>query len=198
MSIESNVRELELKLKMKAFLTYHGDGLIDILMGWNLIGIGVFLYTHSIVYSWIGLFPLFFYKPLKSRITLPRLGHAKFRTRRTPLMWTIGGIGVVLILVAIVFGFFLKDSFGLVGPIALTIFGIAFVFALTSGFNRIFAYAVLIPLFFVVGLGLGFLSPIMTMIIGAFILLIGSGMLVRFIRTHPVLEFEDPYAAEAP
>ena len=101
-------------------------------------------------------------------------------------MWVIGGIGGVLLIAAIVYGFFLNGSFGPVGPIALTLFGGAFVLVLISGFNRIFAYALLVPLFFVVGLGTRFLSPIMTMGVGVAIVIIGIWMLAKFIQKNPL------------
>ena len=190
MSTDHNLKEIELKLKNVTYLTFPRDGIIDVLMGWDLICIGLFLYTNSIIFAYIGLLPLFFFKSLKARITLPRLGHAKFRTRRTSSMWIIGSIGGIFLLVAIISGFILKDTLGFVGPIALAIFGIAFLIVLISGFNRILAYAILIPLFFVVGLGLGFLSPTMTIAVGAIIMVVGIWMLVKFTQSNPVLDEE--------
>jgi hypothetical protein len=196
MTIEQDLKEIELKLKKKAFLSFHKDGIIDILIGWNLISIGLFLHTHSILFSFIGLIPLVFYTVLKIRITLPRLGHAQFRTKRTPSMWVIGGIGGILILVAVIYGFFLKGSLGGIGPIALILFGAAFVMVLTSGFNRIFAYALFVPLFFVVGLGLRFLSPFLTIAVGTVVMLSGIWMLVTFIQKNPILDTEELYVSE--
>ena len=190
MTTDQNLKEIEIKLKNKAYLTFHGDGILDILMGWNLIGVGFFLYTHSIIFSYIGLLPLFFLKGLKARITLPRLGHAKFHTKRTLSMWIMGSIGGVFLLVAIISGFILKDSLGFVGPIALAIFGIAFLMVLNSGFNRALAYAILIPLLFIVGLGLRFLSPTMVIAIGTVLMLYGIWMLVKFIQDNPILDEE--------
>jgi len=186
MNIENDLKEIELKLKKKAFLSFHQDGIIDILIGWDLIGTGFFLYTHSMLFGYLGLAALLFYYPLKVWITLPRLGHAQFRTRPTPSMWVIGGIGGVLLIAAIVYGIFLNSSLGPVGPIALALFGGAFALVLVSGFNRIFAYALLIPLFFVVGLGTGFLSPLMTIGVGAAIVIFGIWMLAKFLRKNPL------------
>ena len=187
MSTNHHLKEIEIKLKDKAYLTFHRDGIVDVLMGWNLICIGLFLYTNSIIFAYIGLLPLFFFKSIKARITLPRLGHARFRTRRTPAMWGIGGIGGILILVAIIYGVVLKRPLGVAGPIALTIFGIDFVLVLISGFNRILAYFILIPLFFVVGLGLKFLTPTLTIAFGAGLMLYGIWQLVIFIRNQLLL-----------
>jgi hypothetical protein len=151
-----------------------------------LIGIGLFLHTHSFLYAYLGLAALFFYLPLKVWITLPRLGHAQFRTKPRPSMWVIGGIGGVLLIAAIAYGFFLNGSLEPVRSIALALFGLAFALVLVSGFNRIFAYALLVPLFFVVGLGTGFLSPLMTIGVGAAIVIIGIWMLAKFIQKNPL------------
>ena len=187
MTTDHNLKEIEVKLKNKAYLTFHGDGILDTLMGWNLIGFGLFMYTRSTLFFFIGLLPLIFFKYLKTRITLPRLGHAKFRTRRTLSMWVIGSIGGILLLIAIVYGFILKDSLGLARPLALALalFGIAFIMVLTSGFNRIFAYALLI-LFFVIGLWLRFLSPTIVIAVGAALMLNGIWILVKFIQNNPI------------
>ena len=196
MTVDQNIQEIEVKLKNKAYLSFHKDGLIDILMGWNLMGVGLFLYTHSIIFSWLGLLPLILYKPLKQRISLPRLGHASFRAKRTPTMWAMAGVGGVLLLAAVVSVFSSKNTLGGVGPIALVIVGLAFVMVLTSGFNRILAYALLVPLLFIVGLGLGFLSPAMTIVVGVVVMLSGIWMLVNFIRSNPILDAGEADVAE--
>jgi hypothetical protein len=187
MTKNDNLKELELKLKKHAFLSFHGDGLIDILMGWIVVGTGIFLYSHSTFFSTLTIFCLFLYYPLKYWITLPRLGHARFRTRRTPSMWIIGGVGGLLVLFAIINGVVLRKPLGVAGPIALAIFGLAFVMVLISGFNRILAYLILFPLFIVVGLGLKFLTPTLTIAVGAGLMLYGIWQLVNFIRSNPKL-----------
>jgi protein-S-isoprenylcysteine O-methyltransferase Ste14 len=63
---------------------------------------------------------------------------------------------------------------------------------LITGFNRILAYAILIPLFFIVGFGLRFLSPEMIMAAGVILMVVGTWMLAKFLRTHPIqVEEED-------
>lgn len=184
---DSHVK-LETELKKKAFLSFHNDGIIDILMGWNLAVIGVSLYLHnlSLLSDIIGLAPLLFYGLLKYKITLPRLGHAQFRTRRSFSVWLVGAVGGVFLLAAIIYGFFINSSSGFVGPIAFALLGIALTMVLISGFNRILAYAILIPLFFIVGFGLRFLSPEMIMATGGILMVVGIWMLTKFLRTHPI------------
>jgi len=180
--------KFETALKKKAFLSFHKDGIIDILMGWDLTVIGVSLYLHKLspLSGFIALAPLFFYMPLKLKITFPRLGHAQFRTHRTLSVWLAGVVGGFFLLAAIIFGFFNNSPSGFVGPIALALLGIAFTMVLISGFNRILAYAILIPLYFIVGFGLSILSPVMIIATGVILMALGIWMLVKFLRKYPI------------
>ena len=193
MAINNDIKNVESRLKQKMYLSFHRDGLIDILMGWNLFAIGLFLQTHSVLFSYIGLLPLLLFKPLKDKITYPRLGYAKFRTKRTLSMRTVGGLGGLLVAGVIVTGFILKTT---EGTIAIVIFGIAFMMFFVSGFNRIFGYALFIPLFIAGGLGLGFLSPGVLMAVGVTVLLMGVWMLVSFLRNYPIADVEKPDVTE--
>jgi len=193
MNTTDSHKKLETELKKKAFLSFHNDGIIDILIGWDLVVIGVSLYLHNMspLTAFIGLGPLFFYGLLKSKITLPRLGHAQFRMHRSFSVWLVGAVGGVFLLAAIISGFFIRSSSGFVGPIAFALVGIAFTMVLISGFNRIFAYAILVPLFFIVGFGLKFLSPEIIVATGGILMVVGIWMLVKFLRTHPIQAEED-------
>jgi hypothetical protein len=186
--------KLETELKKKAYLSFHNDGIFDILIGWDLAVIGVSLYLHNLsgLTGIIGLAPLLFYGFLKHKITLPRLGHAQFRTRRSFSVWLVGAVGGVFLLAAVIYGFFINSTSGFVGPIAFALLGIAFTMVLISGFNRILAYVILIPLFFIVGFGLRFLSPEMIVATGGILMVVGIWMLAKFLRTHPIqVEEED-------
>jgi len=186
-------RKLETELKKKAFLSFHNDGIIDILMGWLLVVIGVSLYLHNMspLSALIGLGPLLFYGLLKYKITLPRLGHAQFRMHRSLSVWLVGATGGVFLLAAIISGIFTRSSSGFFGPISFALMGTAFTMVLITGFNRILAYAILIPLFFIVGFGLRFLSPEMTIATGGILMIVGIRMFVKFVRTHPIQAEDD-------
>jgi hypothetical protein len=193
MNTTDSHKKLETELKKKAYLSYHNDGILDILIGWDLAVTGVSLYLHNLspLSGFIALAPLLFYGLLKSRITLPRLGHAQFRPRRSFSVWLVGAVGAVFLLAAIIYGFFINSSSGFVGPIAFALLGIALTMVFVTGFNRILAYAILIPLFFIVGFGLRFLSPEMIIAAGGILMVVGIWMLVRFLRTHPIQVEED-------
>jgi hypothetical protein len=194
MSTTNSHKKLEIELKKKAYLSFHNDGIFDILMGWNLAVTGVSLYLHNLspITGIIGLTPLLFYGLLKYKITLPRLGHAQFRTRRSFSVWLVGAIGGVFLLAALIYGFFINSTSGFVGPIAFALLGIALTMVLMTGFNRILAYLIFIPLFFIVGFGLRFLTPEMIIATGGIIMIVGIWMLAKFLRTHPIrVEEED-------
>jgi hypothetical protein len=193
MNTTDNHKKLETELKKKAFLSFHNDGILDILIGWDLAVIGVSLHLHTLspLSGFIAMVPLLFYGLLKSWITLPRLGHAQFRPRRSFSVWLVGAVGVVFLLAAVIFGFFIDSSSGFVGPIAFALLGIALTMVFTTGFNRILAYAILVPLFFIVGFGLRFLTPEMIIAVGGILMVVGIWMLVRFLRTHPIQVEED-------
>ena len=193
MNTTGSHKKLETELKKKAFLSFHNDGIIDIFIGWDLVVIGVSLYLHNMspLTALIALGPLLFYGLLKARITLPRLGHAQFRVHRSFSVWLVGSVGGVFLLAAVISGFFIRSSSGFVGPIAFALMGIAFTMVLIMGFNRILAYAVLTPLFFIVGFGLKFLTPGIIMATGAVLMVVGIWMLVKFLRTHPIQAEED-------
>ena len=188
MDTTNNHTKLETALKKKAFLSFHNDGIFDILMGWVLVVTGVGLYLHNLspISALISLAPLFFYGLLKTKITLPRLGHAQFRTHRTLSVWLAGVVGGFFLLAAIIFGFFINSPSRFLGPIALALLGIAFTMVLISGFNRILAYVILMPLYFIVGFGLRILTPVMIIATGVILMALGIRMLVKFLRTYPI------------
>jgi len=62
-------------LGRKAYLSYHQDGLIDILIGLGILGFGLMMLTDSVVFNMLAWMPIIFYVPLKNRITVPRFGY---------------------------------------------------------------------------------------------------------------------------
>ena len=71
------------KLRRRAYLEYHKDGILDILIGLCVIGFGLNMLTDSsalLILSWM---PIIFYVPLKNRITVPRFGYVRFDSDRS-------------------------------------------------------------------------------------------------------------------
>ena len=70
------------ELAKKAYLNYHEDGVLDLIMGASCLGIAAFFGTGNIVFNMFSWMPILFFMPLKNRITFPRIGYVKFDTRR--------------------------------------------------------------------------------------------------------------------
>ena len=79
MSEQIDLRELE----RKAYLSYHEDGIIDLMIGFNLINAALWVLAEMpwLTGSMIAIMtPL--YLQLKKSITVPRLGHVEFSESR--------------------------------------------------------------------------------------------------------------------
>ena len=101
-------------LKRKIYLSYHQDGILDLAIGLSILGFGINMSTESgafIILSWIGIM---MYTPLKSAITIPRIGFVQFdsaRKRRTKLLLMLGTGLMTLSLFLGAYMFFQTDNF---------------------------------------------------------------------------------------
>lgn len=185
-------------LKRKLYLSYHQDGILDLVIGLSILGFGINMSTESsayIVLSWIGLI---LYTPLKSAITIPRMGYVQFdeaRTRKTHLviMLGIGAATFSLFLGLFVFtrsGSFSADFESWFSQYYMLVLGAfpAIVLAgaaLWMGVNRLLVHALLIVLIIFAGIQLGIPEPYYVMVLGSIILLTGLWLLFRFLRKYP-------------
>jgi hypothetical protein len=193
MIMKNDLNTFKTKLRMKALMSYDRDGLADLLFGWILINIGLYLQYKWIMIYFVSILPIMFVFPfLKRKITIPRIGYVKFRTRRTRLIWAVGIAGGLFLLTAVITGFLLKTTSGFIGPFQLAVVGIALIMIAVAGFNRIVGYAILVPLFIASGLGFRLLTPAMVIVVGVAVLLLGIWLLVSFIRMYPIMDDEEP------
>ena len=77
-----NKNEQFQKLEQKTYLQYHEDGLIDLIMGLSTIGFAFSMAIDSTVFFIFTCIPGLFFKPLKNKITFPRIGYVNFDTPR--------------------------------------------------------------------------------------------------------------------
>ena len=77
---------------------------------------------------------------------------------------------------------------GFLSPIALTLLGVGLIVVLATGLNRIAVYAVGIPLFFIIGLGLKVLTPTYVILIGAVLMIMGLSLFVIFLKKYPLIK----------
>lgn len=197
MSQESNFKQLE----RKAFLSYHQDGLLDILISLYLIGFGIFIATGNVVFITIGWLPVMLFIPLKNKITVPRFGYVRFSSPRQSKYRLLLGIVVGVLFLAFFTGMFMFVGSGKMPAAAEAFLKQYDMFMLCSimsilliivgafiGLSRFYIYAGMLFLSSAVGSYL-WLNPAIYLVgVGLIILLNGLLMLVRFIRKYPLAQ----------
>jgi hypothetical protein len=195
------------KLEQKTYLSYHQDGLLDLIIGAIILGLGMKEVFDSSIWNIAAILLIIAYVPLKRGITFPRLGFAKFNVKRGGINMLVAG-GVVLgVLMLLVFGMlFLLRANGssssrlnlwirenpliLYGLLAFIGFGFA---GLVVGLKRLFVYALLSGGIMIGGHFLGLPSSIPFLLLGGVILIIGAFLLIGFMQKYPVIK-EDNHA----
>ena len=187
------------KLERKAYLSYHQDGLIDIIIGLCAMGFAVNMLADNAAFTILGWIPVLFFAPLKSKITIPRFGFVRFDStrqgtaRKASMVMLFSG---VLVLGIVMFFLFLpgampspiinwvKDNFMLVFGL---IVGSAFAIAGTvTGIKRLYAYAGLAMLLLGVANFVNFHEAWLVLALGGAVLASGISLLIRFVRKYPV------------
>jgi hypothetical protein len=188
------------KLQQRTYASNHQDGLIDIIIGLAIIGFGLMLALDSSVFSMISWMPIIFYVPFKNRITVPRIGYVKFyASNKIVLGLVITGLLVLLLGLVIFFisgpnifsdemlGWFRQYYMLLFGGIAAVCF---FGAGLLTGITRLYVYALLFLLIFIVGTYLNLNPAVYVLIMGTLIEAVGIWLMVRFLRKYPLPEQE--------
>ena len=128
--------------------------------------------------------PILLIAPLKKRFVVPRFGYAKFsKPAAIPRPILIGAGAVILI------GSLLVSVLGSQGfrvPLIVGLLGLALLFALNKGFNRVTVYAIFIPLFFIFGFSLNILTPAIVILVGGVLMGLGIYLFVKFLQKYPL------------
>lgn len=187
------------KLEKKAYLNYHEDGLVDVIMGTCCLGFALFLATGNIVFNMFSWMPVLFFKPLKNKITFPRIGYVNFQTRQgRPARVMLLGVVTVLLGVFVLGTFFFLNTGRVdpafrqwVGEHFMLLFGLLFAAILAaaaavSGIRRLYIYAAIGAVFFVTSFLLQLLEFFALLALGTVIFTSGIVRVVRFIRKYPL------------
>jgi hypothetical protein len=186
------------KLEIKAFTSYHEDGIVDIFAGAWIIFFGIFsMCTDKPWFA--GMFPVYglpFFALAKKRITVPRIGYVEFTKQRRSLMLIIY-IWIAAIFTVFGIVFYTDNSpswiYALFHNYPKLIFGlvVGLLFLVCAWVTRIFrfyVYAVLIVVVMVIGhvFGPDIRYEYFPLILGVLILSVGVLVLIQFIQTYPV------------
>ena len=199
---ETNLKEVE----KKTYMSYHQDGLIDILVGIYVLmfGSGILLLTFTDFGTWFVVSPAIFpaimipvWISAKKRITMPRIGYVKFRSRgANRLMAVFLGLMVSGLGAFAVFTFASSQGWALTlrnliisnGMIIIGIgaASISSLFAYTMGLKRLYAYGLLTLALFITGHFITIPFGYFLLTIGLVIFINGFVLLMQFIRKYPL------------
>jgi hypothetical protein len=200
--------KLHLKqLRRKAYLGYHQDGIIDLLIGATIIGFGFWRMTDNIVFTSLSWLSFSLYVGLKRMVTIPRFGYVRFDEVQRKTQISIG-LGLLIILMLAIGGLLFFARPDQLSPEMLTFMrkfhefvmsGIGaatmILFGLLFGITRIVGYGIfmLISLWFAIQIG--FPGDLTLLTIGGLILIVGFILLANFIRRYPVQSTESENGA---
>jgi hypothetical protein len=200
----SDTKEFD-TLRRKVYLTYHKDGILDLIAGTVISGFGINMLTGNIVFLMAGWFAMMMYVFLKNRITVPRFGYVRFESEKSSFkkgLLTVA-IGVLVLFFFFALNFFVSRQpvspeiqawikrYHMV-PLSTMIFGLpALVGAIYFGQKRFYLYALLASGLPLLGAWLNIETYIPILTTGLVILAFGIILMASFLRKYP-LTTEDP------
>jgi hypothetical protein len=202
MTKQNTLREIE----KKAYMSYHQDGLLDIVIGLYALSFGLgIIADKTLEYGFATIMPaimiaivLPIWIHAKRKITMPRIGFVKFGTRGSNKLFAlllglaIAGLGVSMLFAFMAMGqngrpFWLDILFqyGVIW-IGLGAAVIGSLFAYTMGLKRLHGYGLLTLALFASGYFLRIPFEYLLLAIGSVIIASGAALLTQFIRRYPL------------
>ena len=195
MSQESDLKALA----RRVYLSFHQDGLIDVLIGWMAFIFGLRLLLDSAVLTFVAWLPLLFYVPIKNSLTIPRLGYVNLKgdyghRKRMRLGYILAGILGLLVLVIVLLLLVVPDALTALTPMrreGMLIYGsvvtlLLLISGLLSGLRRLFAFGLLCAILALVGTLTNLPDYFLFITLGLAIMLVGAILMIRFIRKYPL------------
>jgi hypothetical protein len=212
MTKQNTLREIE----KKTYMSYHQDGLIDIIIGLYAItfGLGIIvdlvleLNFATIIPGMLIAIILPIWIIAKRKITMPRIGYVNIGTKGSNKLFAlflglaVAGLGVFFLFTMITFQNGRPEwietilfQYGMIW-IGLAAAIIGSLFAYTMGLKRLHGYGLLTLALFVIGYFLNFPFQYLLLLIGIVIVSSGAVLLVRFIRRYPLPKGASDNAAQ--
>lgn len=182
--MNDQITEQTKQLRKQYARTFHNDGLLDFFVGWALVSAGIYLLTSLAIFSFAGWMPILLISPLKKYFVIPRFGYVKFSKAAGIPRPILIGAGAVILVGSLLITFLGEEGSRV--PIVVALLGLTLLFALDKGLNRVTVYAIFIPVFFIVGLGLNVLTPALIMLMGGVLMALGVYLFVKFLQKYPL------------
>ena len=187
------------KIEKKAYMSYHADGLFDLVVGFALLLYGFALFNDFVSISAIITVLIVVIMPkLKKKITYPRLGYVQFPrevVKRKKAFLVV--VLTIVMLLGLLFFFLLQsdkvspilqqtvsDSVPfVVGVLVVSIF---LTLAYLQKITRLYAYAGMIVLFYLTAPLVPWHLPHYLLITGIVFTIVGIILLINFIKKYPL------------
>ena len=191
-------------LRRKVYLSYHQDGILDLVAATVLLGFSAFMATKNVIFLVLGMLFSAQYILMKQSITIPRLGFVRFDSEKKSMLqgWLFVGIGGL-----VMFLFYSAQTYSRSNPappniqemlqryhmvpLSAMLFGLpTLAAAIFFGLKRFYLYALLAVGLPALGAWLEIETFIPIMSIGLLMLGIGLWLLGTFIRKYPLNQKE--------
>ena len=201
-------------VEKKAYMSYHQDGLIDIVIGFYALafGLGIIL-DIEYDFGFAAIMPAILIAIIlpiwiqAKKNTMPRIGFVKFGTRGTNKLFAIF-VGLMVAGLGVFFMFTVATTqngtplwldilfqYGMIW-IGLISAVIASLFAYSMGLKRLHGYGLLILALFTIGHFLSVPFQYLLLAIGSAIIASGAALLARFVRKYPLPKGAPTHAAQ--
>ena len=188
------------KLEQRAYLSYQQDGLLDLIIGFAILALGLNEAMDTTIWTFVTLMLIIAYVPLKKRITFSRIGYVEFNVKRRRLNMFVVSAVIILVLVLLLVGMLVVLLPSNTSPSALLLgirqsplmlyallgflgFGLA---GLISGIRRLYVYALLSVVITLSAHLLNLPIYVPFLVFSGIVLTIGTIYLVRFLRRYPI------------
>jgi len=201
MTKQNTLRDVE----KKAYMSYHQDGLIDIMVGLYAAAFGLGIFADKVLdFNFAVIMPgimiaivLPIWIAAKRKITMPRIGYVNFGARGSNKLFAIF-LGLMVAGLGVFFLFTLATAqngrpvwidtifqYGMI-VIGLGAAVIASLFAYTMGLKRLHGYGLLTLALFTSGHFLALPFEYLLLIVGSVIIACGAALLTQFLRRYPL------------
>lgn len=202
MTEQNTLREIE----KKTYMSYHQDGLLDIVIGLYALAFGLGIVVDQILdINFAVIYPgimiaivLPIWIAAKRKITMPRIGYVNIGTKGSNKIFAlflglaVAGLGVFFLFTMMTFQNGRPEwietilfQYGMVW-IGLGAAVIGSMFAYTMGLKRLYGYGLLTLALFVVGYFLAVPFEYLLLFIGGVVMACGVALLVQFIHKYPL------------
>jgi hypothetical protein len=209
---QNTLRDIE----KKTYMSYHQDGLLDIVIGLYALAFGLGIVADKILdINFAVIYPgimiaivLPIWIAAKRKITMPRIGYVNIGTKGTNKLFAlflglaVAGLGVFFLFTMMTFQNGRPEwietilfQYGMIW-IGLGAAIIGSLFAYTMGLKRLYGYGLLTLALFVVGYFLAVPFEYLLLLIGGIIITNGAVLLVQFIHKYPLKKGASDNAAQ--